>query len=68
MKTQIGEAFPLDLTQGSLMELIEMLNIPPKQTRIIYVNGKRITDLKHQLKGGDLVVIFPPVGGGGVNS
>ncbi len=65
IKTEIGEAFSLELTNGTLIELVKKLQIPKKQTRIVFINGKRETDLKTQLKEGDLIVIFPPIGGGG---
>ena len=44
-------------------ELMEKLNIPPKITNVIMVNGehkKRETALEE----GDIVSIFPPIAGG----
>lgn len=62
--TALGEAFTVETPTGVLSNLIDQLKIPHDQARIIFVNGVRITDLRHRLQPGDLVVIFPPVGGG----
>ena len=47
----------------SVAQLIESLKIPPAAAKLIFVNGIRV-DLGTQLKGGERVGIFPPVGGG----
>jgi molybdopterin converting factor small subunit len=62
--TALGEAFAVETSTGVLSKLIDQLKIPHDQARIIFVNGVRITDLRYRLQPGDLVVIFPPVGGG----
>ena len=51
-----------------LTELIEKLGIPEKLTLILIVNGSRISNLDHKLKPDDLVVMFPPIGGGNFQS
>ncbi len=61
---EIGQSFPVELTKGSISEIIKLLGVRAEQTRIIMVNGVRVLDLSHVLKEGDLVVIFPPAGGG----
>jgi molybdopterin converting factor small subunit len=63
-RTAIGEAFTVELEKGTLAELINQLGIRSRQANIIFINGIRVTNLKHQLRPSDLVVIFPPIGGG----
>ena len=60
----IGQSFPVELKEGSISELTAVLGFKIEQAKIIMVNGERVTDLGQVLKDGDLVVIFPPVGGG----
>uniref|UniRef100_A0A7V5XF06 MoaD/ThiS family protein n=1 Tax=Thermodesulfobacterium geofontis TaxID=1295609 RepID=A0A7V5XF06_9BACT len=43
--------------------ILKTLNIPEKQVSIFLVNG-RDKSLEEPLSNGDVVVIFPPVGGG----
>ena len=45
--------------------LFDRYNIPEDERRaIILVNGRPHKDLKTVLKDGDLISIFPPIGGG----
>ena len=44
-------------------ELLEKLNIPPKITNIVMVNGVH-RDRKTGLNEGDVVSVFPPIAGG----
>ncbi|MFX1309680.1 MAG: MoaD/ThiS family protein [Promethearchaeota archaeon] len=45
--------------------LFDKYNIPKDERRaIILVNGRPHKDLKTVLKDGDLISIFPPIGGG----
>jgi len=60
----IGEAFNVNLENGILSELIKKLGIPEDQTRIILINGTRTSNMEEELKPNDLIVIFPPIGGG----
>ncbi len=62
--TPLGESFKLELDIGTINELIERLGLPENQVQIILVNGNRIMDKQQKLKPDDLVVIFPPIGGG----
>lgn len=62
--TDIGESFTVNLEKGIVSELIERLGIPEKQARIILINGTRVSDIEEKLKPDDLIVIFPPIGGG----
>lgn len=44
-------------------ELLDRLNIPPKITNIIMINGVH-QDRKAELNEGDVVSVFPPIAGG----
>ncbi len=56
--------FEMDLPEGAVVQdLIEALKIPPEETRVIFINNI-IEDMGSRLKEGDVVGIFPPVGGG----
>jgi len=44
-------------------ELLERLNIPPKITNIIMVNGKH-QGRDIELSEGDVLSVFPPIAGG----
>lgn len=57
-KTQIE--VPKDAT---IKDVLKILNVPEKDAKIILVNGnrKKKTD---PIQENDLVVIFPPIGGG----
>lgn len=48
---------------SSIETLIEMLNLPRDQIRLIFLNGMTCS-LDTILQNGDRVGIFPPVGGG----
>jgi len=62
--TAIGESFSVELEAAEISEIIEKLGFPKDHARIIMVNGIRTFDLGQKLSEGDLVVFFPPVGGG----
>ncbi|NVM02486.1 MAG: MoaD/ThiS family protein [Candidatus Helarchaeota archaeon] len=62
--TDIGESFTVNLEKGIVSELIDRLGIPENQARIILINGTRVSDIEEKLKPDDLIVIFPPIGGG----
>jgi molybdopterin converting factor small subunit len=62
--TDIGEVFEVKLSGSSVHSLIDNLGFDEDQAKIIIVNDNRIDDLSHELSDGDLVVIFPPIGGG----
>ena len=62
--TEIGEAFPLELDEGSVSEALEKLKIPDKRAKLILLNGVHLRNRDHRLKDGDVLVIFPPVAGG----
>jgi molybdopterin synthase sulfur carrier subunit len=62
--TEIGEAFKVEFNGSTLQDLIEKLGFEIDRAKIIMVNGNRVLDTKRSLDQGDLVVIFPPIGGG----
>ena len=59
-----GKVLQKDLAPGSSVETIaDSLNIPREEIAILLING-RDGALKTVLQDGDIVSIFPPVGGG----
>ena len=60
----IGEPMEVKLPDGaSVSDLVEKLEIPPDEVKLVYVNG-RLRSMDYVLSEGDEVGIFPPVGGG----
>jgi molybdopterin converting factor small subunit len=59
-----GAGFEVELRGGATLgELVAVLEIPPEEARVAFVNG--IThDMDWELKPEDEVGVFPPVGGG----
>ena len=49
--------------ESTAMDIIKRLNISEKDASIIMINGRR-KNLNTKLYQGDIVSIFPPVGGG----
>ncbi len=59
-----GTPFIIELSENAtLLELMHQLNIPPEETRIMFVNGI-IQESDCRLKNGDEIGVFPPIGGG----
>jgi molybdopterin converting factor small subunit len=60
-----ANAAELAIEEGAttIRQLIDRLEIPLPEAKLIFVNGVR-KDLDTVLHGGDRVGIFPPVGGG----
>ena len=61
---ELGDAFPLEIQSATVDEVLKTLGIGAEKAKIIMVNGTRIIDLNHELSSDDMIVIFPPVGGG----
>ncbi|MHA2359794.1 MAG: MoaD/ThiS family protein [Candidatus Thorarchaeota archaeon] len=61
---ELGNAFPMDIDEATVGGVLKRLGIETHQAKIIMVNGVRVTDLDHELSQNDMIVIFPPVGGG----
>ncbi len=63
-KTERGSPVEIELPEGeSVMGLLNRLKLSVDEVRMIYVNG-RSRQLDWQLRDGDEVGLFPPVGGG----
>ena len=62
--TEIGEAFDVELSDSTIKGLIKHFGFKESEARIVMINGIRIENLNHELSENDVVVIFPPVGGG----
>ena len=62
--SRAGKPFEVELPEGSIVQdLIDHLKIPPEETHIVFVNNI-IEEADSLLKDGDIVGMFPPVGGG----
>ena len=62
--SRFGRPFEVELPEGSAaQDLIAYLNIPPEETHVIFINNI-IEEPDSKLKDGDVVGMFPPVGGG----
>lgn len=60
----LGESFPVELPPGATLgDLIEQLDLPEAEVKIVFVNGI-IREPDHVLADGDELGIFPPIGGG----
>jgi sulfur carrier protein len=54
----------MEVPDGTVVrELIDTLEILHHEIAILLVNG-RDASLKHELRDGDAISVFPPVGGG----
>ncbi len=54
----------MQLESGAMVrDIIQRLEIPEKEAKIIFINGRGVR-LDQALADGDTVSIFPPVGGG----
>jgi len=62
--TDIGSSFEVDLDGTTLEELIHQLGFDVDIAKIVMINGDRVLDMSINLNENDLVVIFPPLGGG----
>lgn len=59
-----GKPFEVDLPEDSVVQdLIDHLRIPAEETKIVFINSI-IEENQASLKDGDMVGMFPPVGGG----
>lgn len=54
----------LDLPPGTTVgDVIQKLGIPEKEVTLIFINGRH-GELSSELRDGDTLGMFPPVGGG----
>lgn len=62
--TEIGEEVKIEVNQEStIMDILNIYTIEESLTKIIFVNGVHKT-VDYVLQENDLLVIFPPIGGG----
>lgn len=62
--SRFGKPFDVELQDGALVkDLIDYLRIPPEETHVVFINNI-IEEHTTPLKDGDIVGMFPPVGGG----
>ncbi len=62
--SRTGKPFEVDLPDGSAVkDLIDLLKIPPQETHVVFINNI-IQEHDSKLKDGDVIGMFPPVGGG----
>ena len=62
--TRAGKPFDVELPEGSVVQdLIDTLKIPVEETHIVFINNI-IEQHRSKLNDGDVVGMFPPVGGG----
>lgn len=59
--TPSPQPYPWD--GGTVSDLMEHLNVPASEVKLIFVNGV-IVEPTQPLADGDRVGLFPPVGGG----
>ncbi len=60
----LGEEMAVGLPEGGTVgQLIRQLGLPDDQVKVIFVNHVIRSD-DHRLADGDVVAVFPPVGGG----
>ena len=62
--TPLGEAFKVEVKNGTILEIVKKIGLPLDKGIIVMVNGIRITDLNQQVNSNDLIVFFPLLGGG----
>ena len=62
--SRAGKPFEMELPEDSVIQnLIDALKIPAEETHVVFINNI-IEDVHSSLKDGDVVGMFPPVGGG----
>ncbi|MHA2209922.1 MAG: MoaD/ThiS family protein [Candidatus Thorarchaeota archaeon] len=61
---ELGDFFQINMKGNTVNDLMKKLGIKEVQVQIVMVNGERIIEFDYRLEEDDLVVIFPPIGGG----
>ena len=62
--SRAGRPFEVELPEGSVVQnLIDVLKIPAEETHVVFINNI-IEERESNLNDGDVVGLFPPVGGG----
>jgi len=62
--TEIGASFEVHTNGRTFRELVQHLGFELDRAKIVMINGIRVLDMDAVLIENDLIVIFPPVGGG----
>ncbi|RDE13611.1 MAG: molybdopterin synthase sulfur carrier subunit [Candidatus Thorarchaeota archaeon] len=62
--SEIGASFEVHFDGRTLSELIQHLGFGLDRAKIVMINGIRVLDMSAILNEDDLIVIFPPLGGG----
>ena len=57
-----SDNYPIDAGQ-TIHSILDQLNVPLEKAKLVFIDGVK-ADVTAQLKGGERVGIFPPVGGG----
>jgi molybdopterin converting factor small subunit len=61
---KFGKPFEVDLPDdAAVKDLLALLQIPPEETKVVFINNI-IKEQDATLSDGDVIGIFPPVGGG----
>jgi molybdopterin converting factor small subunit len=59
-----GRPFAVDLPENAMVkDLMDLLQIPAEETKVVFINNI-IRETDAALSDGDVVGMFPPVGGG----
>ncbi len=59
-----GTPFAVELPENSVVkDLMDLLHIPAEETKVVFINNM-IREPDAALRDGDVVGMFPPVGGG----
>ena len=54
----------MDFVEGTtILDVVHFLNLPENELGVIMVNSRH-SSLERQLLEGDIVALFPPIGGG----
>ncbi|MFW9889105.1 MAG: MoaD/ThiS family protein [Candidatus Thorarchaeota archaeon] len=61
---ELGDFFQCDFQGNMVSDLLKALGIKEVHVQIVMINGERAIDYDTTLAENDLVVIFPPIGGG----
>ncbi|MHA2141970.1 MAG: MoaD/ThiS family protein [Candidatus Thorarchaeota archaeon] len=61
---KLGDFFQIEIEGQTIHDLVKKLGIKDVQVQIVMVNGERAIEFDQVLEDDDLIVIFPPIGGG----
>ena len=63
-EAELGESTLVEISEGATVsDLLKKIGIPKGETKIVLLNANKVK-LDQRLREGDLVVLFPPIGGG----